>query len=104
MITVDISDLEGDAKDLLVTFIKAKLPVKSDKDGDLVTFVEKSERSHITSPEVRTYLKRYLHANNLRKRYRILSDAGSLKFVKQRLDKEEKEEEEEETKSSPQKK
>jgi hypothetical protein len=96
MVTVDISDLEGDAKDGLVTFIESKLPLKSDEDGDIVTFEDKSPRSHVRSPEVRTYLKRYLHAKNLKKQYRLLSDSGSLRFVKQHVEKEDEEEEQEE--------
>jgi len=95
MVTVDLADLEAEAKGTLVTFIESKLPVKSDQTGDLVTFEDKSPRTHVTSPEVRTYLKRYLHSNNLRKKYRLLSDSGTLKFVKQKLEKEEEEEEEE---------
>ena len=99
MVTIDVSDLEADSKDSVVTFIEAKLPVKSEKDGDLVTFEDKSPRSHVSGPEIRTYLKRFLHANNLRKRYRLLSDGSSLRFVKQNVEDEEEEDKEEEEKS-----
>ena len=94
MINVDVTNLESDAKDNVVSFVEAKLPIKSDKSGDLITFEDKSERTHVSSPEVRTYLKRFLHANNLKKKFRLLSEDGSLKFVKRPLDKEDEEEEE----------
>lgn len=91
MVTADISDLEADAKENLTEFIESKLPVKCEKDGDVVRFEDKSPRSHITSPEIRTYLKRYLHTKKLKKQYRILSDGTSLKFVKQKVEKEDEE-------------
>ncbi len=92
MVTVDTSDLEGSVKDGLVEFIESKLPVKSEKEGEVVTFEDKSPRTHVTSPEIRTYLKRYIHSKELRKQYRILSESGSLKFVKQKVEEEEEEE------------
>ncbi|MDA4111833.1 MAG: hypothetical protein OK439_04800 [Thaumarchaeota archaeon] len=98
MVSVDIADLESDSKDELVAFIESKLPVKSDKDGDIVTFEDKSPKSHVRGPEVRTYLKRFLHTKDMKKQFRILSEDGSLKFVKRIVDKEEKESEEEEEK------
>ncbi len=81
-------------KEDVVSFIEAKLPVKSDKDGDLISFEDKSPRTHVSSPEIRTYMKRFLHSKDLRKQFRILSEDGSLTFVKQKLEKEEEEEEE----------
>jgi hypothetical protein len=97
MVTIDVSSLDSDLKDDVVTFIESKLPVKSDKDGDVITFDDKSPRSHVTSPEVRTYLKRFLHAKDLKKQFRLLSEDGSLTFVKQKVEKEEEEEKEKET-------
>ncbi len=92
MVTVDLADLEAEAKDGLVEFIESKLPVKSEKAGDVVTFEDKSSRSHVSSPELRTYLKRYIHTKDLRKKYRVLSEGGSLKFVKQKIEEEKSDE------------
>ncbi len=86
MLTVDISDLESDVKGELSDFIQSKLMVKSDGSGDTITFDDRSERTHVSSPEIRTYLKRFMHSKDLRKRYRLLSVDGSLKFVKLRED------------------
>jgi hypothetical protein len=94
MVSIDVSALDSELKDDVVTFIESKLPVKSDKDGDVVTFEDKSPRSHVSSPEVRTYMKRFLHSKDLKKQFRVLSEDGSLTFVKQHLEKEEEEEEE----------
>jgi hypothetical protein len=98
MVNIDVSALDSDLKNDVVTFIESKLPVKSEKDGDVISFEDKSSRSHVTSPEVRTYMKRFLHSKDLRKKFRILSEDGSLTFVKQKLEKEEEEEEEEKKK------
>jgi len=95
MVSINISALDSDLKDDVVTFIEGKLPVKSDKDGDVISFEDKSPRSHVTSPEIRTYMKRFLYAKDLRKQFRVLSEDGSLTFVKQHLEKEEEEEKEE---------
>jgi hypothetical protein len=95
MVSIDVSALDSDQKDDVVNFLLGKLPLKSDKDGDVITFEDKSPRSHVSSPEIRTYMKRYLHSKELKKQFRILSEDGSLTFVKKHLEKDEEEEEEE---------
>jgi hypothetical protein len=92
MPSVDISQLEADSKDGLVGFIESKLPVKSSRDGDVVTFEDKSEKTHVSAPEIRTYLKRFLHSSELKKKYRLLSEEGVLTFVKSKAKEEEEEE------------
>ena len=92
MVKVDLTGLEGDAKDGLVSFVESKLPVKSESQGDVITFEDKSDRTHVSAPEVKTYLKRYIHSKDLRKQFRILSEDGKFIFVKQKIDEEEKEE------------
>jgi hypothetical protein len=99
MVEVDIAELEGEEKDGLGSFIESKLAVKMERKGDTVSFEDKSERTHVSGPEIRTYLKRYLHKHGLKKEFRLLSEDGTLKFVKRpRQEKDENEEEEEETK------
>jgi len=93
MVSINVAALDSDLKDDVVDFISGKLPVTSEKDGDVISFEDKSPRTHVTSPEIRTYLKRYLHSKDLRKQFRILSEDGSLTFVKQHLEEEEQEEE-----------
>ena len=73
-------------------FVESKLPVKSESQGDIITFEDKSDRTHVSAPEVKTYLKRYIHSKDLRKQFRILSEDGKFIFVKQKIDEEEKEE------------
>lgn len=90
-IKVDLSGLEGDIKDELVQFVESKLPLKSEKEGEIVTFEDKSTRSHVSGPEVKTYLKRYIHSKDLKRQFRILREEGTYVFVKQEVDKEEEE-------------
>ena len=94
MVSIDISELESDDKDGLEEFVQSKLPVKSERDGDVLTIEDKSERSHVSSPEIKTYLKRYIHSKNLRKKIRLLSNEGTLKFVKKPESEQEEDEEE----------
>ena len=93
MVSINVSALDSDLKDDVVVFVMGKLPVTSEKDGDVVSFEDKSPRTHVSSPEVKTYLKRFIHSKDLRKQFRILSEDGSLTFVKRHLEKEEEEEE-----------
>lgn len=97
MVDINISELSSEDKEGIVQFIESKLPVKSDKSGDIVTFEDKTDRRRVTVPEIRTYLKRYIHKKDLKKDLRLLSEDGSLKFVK-RPETGEKDEEEEEEK------
>jgi hypothetical protein len=92
MPSVDVSQLEAESKDGLVSFVESKLPVKSSRNGDVVTFEDKSEKTHVSAPEIRTYLKRYLHSNQLKKKYRLLSEEGVLTFVKSKVKEEDEEE------------
>ncbi len=95
MVDLDISELGSEDKDGVAEFVESKLAVKADRSGDLVTFEDKNERTRVTVPEIRTYLKRYLHKKELRKEFRLLSEDGTLKFVKRPAGSTESEDEEE---------
>ncbi len=93
MVTVvDISDLENDLKEDLPDFIESKLAVRSEKEGNKISFEDKNERTHVSSPEIRTYLKRFMHTKEIRKKYRLRSEEGILKFFKLAEDQIEEEE------------
>ena len=95
MLSVDVSDLDADVREGFPAFIESKLMVKSEEEGNVVTFDDKSEKTHVSSPEIRTYLRRFMHSKGLRKKYRLLAHEGSLKFVKLREDQMEDNEDEE---------
>ena len=82
MVEVNIADLQGEDKEGLGTYLQSKLPVKMTRKGDTLTFEDKSERTHVRGPEIKTYLKRYMHMHDLKNEYRLLSDEGSLRFAK----------------------
>ncbi len=86
MLSVDMSALEDDVREGLPSFIESRLMVKTELEGQVVTFDDKSDRTHVSSPEIKTYLKRYMQTKGIRKKYRLLSQEGSLKFVKLRPD------------------
>ncbi|MDG7001463.1 MAG: hypothetical protein JRN15_20390 [Nitrososphaerota archaeon] len=60
MVKVDLTGLEGEVRDGLAQFVESKLPVKSEKKGDVVTFEDKSDRTRVSGPQVKTCLKRYI--------------------------------------------
>jgi hypothetical protein len=95
MLSVDVSDLDEDVRDGLPEFVESKLQVKSEQQGSVITFDDKNARTHVSTPEIKTYLKRFLHSKELRKKYRLLSSEGTFKFVKLREDQMEEEPEEE---------
>jgi hypothetical protein len=99
MVSINMAALDSDLKDDVVVFLLGKLPVTSDKDGDVISFEDKSPRTHVTSPEIRTYMKRYLHSKDMKKQFRVLSEDGSLTFVKKQAETEEEEEEKKAKKS-----
>jgi hypothetical protein len=86
MLSLDVSELDEDVRDQLPQFIESKLQVRSEQEGSMITFDDKNNRTHVSSPEIRTYLKRFIHSKDLRKKYRLLSVDGTLKFVKLRPD------------------
>jgi hypothetical protein len=95
MLSVDVSDLEDELKGELPNFVESRLSVKADQEGNVVNFEDKNERTHVSKPEIRTLLKRFMHVKELRKKYRLLSSDGTMKFVKLRPDQMEEDEEEE---------
>jgi hypothetical protein len=103
MLSVDVADLDEDIRDGLPEFVESKLQVKSEREGTVISFDDKNERTHVSAPEIKTYLKRFLHSKELRKKYRLLSDNGTIKFVKLRPDQMEEEPEEEEKKKGKKK-
>jgi hypothetical protein len=92
MLSVDVSALDEEFKEGLPSFIESKLMVKTEQEGQIVTFDDKTDRTHVSSPEIKTYLKRYMQNKGIRKKYRLLSQEGTLKFVKLRPDQMEEEE------------
>ncbi|MDH2900259.1 MAG: hypothetical protein PXY39_04750 [archaeon] len=91
MLSVDISDLDQEIREAFPEFVESKLPVKFEQEGSVITFEDKNSRTHVSAPEIKTYLKRFLHAKDLRKKYRLLSSEGTIKFVKLRPDQMEEE-------------
>lgn len=104
MLSVDVSALDEDVRDGLPSFVESKLMVKSEQEGQVITFDDKSERTHVSSPQIKTYLKRFMQNKGIKKKYRLLNQEGTLKFVKLRPDQIEEEDEEKEKSAKKEKK
>lgn len=68
-----------DKRDDIVSFLEAKLGVSSVVEGGKIVLSE--EAGPVRMKDVKTYLKRYLHREGLRRETRILVEKGEVNFV-----------------------
>ena len=68
----------------LSAFLEEKIGMKPVLEGDTIEFGEGSRNKYI-----KTYLKRFLHREGIRKQYRILSEKGIISLIETRFEKEE---------------
>ncbi len=87
MININVEKLKDKKNDLL-TFLQQKLQENnvSLEENKIVVKDESLQRK-----DIKTYLKKFLHKEGLKKDYRILSDKEQIKFII--IEKEEEEEE-----------
>lgn len=76
----------------LVTFLEPRVGTKPSLSGDSVEIDDTSVRKGVKPRQVKTYIKRFLYVNNLRKKYRVFVQGKELTV--QELELGEKEEEE----------
>ncbi len=81
-----------DKGDELATFLEPRIGVKAEVSGGELEIEDESLRKGVRSRHVKTYIKRFLSIEKLRKDYRILVEGGELRLVE--LVGEEEEEEE----------
>ncbi len=82
-----------DKGDELATFLEPRIGVKAEVSGGELEIEDESMRKGVRSRHVKTYIKKFLSIEKLRKDYRILVEGGELRLVE--LVGEEEEEEEE---------
>ncbi|MFN3621624.1 MAG: hypothetical protein ACK4TI_01915, partial [Nitrososphaerales archaeon] len=65
----------------LATFLKERVGVDVSVQGDTL-LVSKSGEKKISAGRLKVYLKRFLHIEGLRTKYRVLIKSGELNFIK----------------------
>jgi hypothetical protein len=81
-----------DKGDDLATFLEPRIGVKAEVSGGELDIEDKSIKKGIRSRHVKTYIKRFLSIEKVRKDYRVLVENGELRLVEFEKDEEEEEE------------
>ncbi len=81
--------------DELATFLEPRIGVKGEVSGGELDIDDKSLRDGVRSRQVKTYIKRFLSIEKVRRDYRVLVEGGELRLVELELGEEEEEKEEE---------
>lgn len=85
MLKIDLGKLKERSDDL-ATFLEEKLSIKPSMEGDEIILKDEEAKAKLKKSSVKTYLKRYLHINDLRRSYRVLVESDELKFVELKVE------------------
>jgi len=91
-----------DKGDDLAKFLEPRIGVKAEQSGGELDIDDESLKKGIRSRHVKTYIKRFLSIEKVRKDYRVLVEDGELRLVE--FEREEEEEEEEKKAAKPKEK
>ena len=87
-----------DKGDALVTFLEPRVGTKPSLSGDSIEIEDESLRDGVKPRQVKTYIKRFLYMNGVRKKYRVFVAGKELTIQEIEVG----EEEEEKEKAKPQ--
>jgi len=87
--------------DDLAKFLEPRIGVKPEVSGGEIDIEDDSIKKGVRSRHVKTYIKRFLSIEKVRKDYRVLVDAGELRLVEIEKGEEEEEEQEKKGKEKP---
>jgi poly(3-hydroxyalkanoate) synthetase len=82
---INISELKSEGNDIiknLTEFLKEK--VKTETEATLDAIVLKGEGKSISKKHLRVLIKRFLHQNELKDYYRVISDKENALMIKER--------------------
>jgi len=82
-----------DKGELLVTFLEPRVGTKPSLSGDAIEIEDESIREGVKPRQVKTYVKRFLFMNGVRKNYRVFVAGKELTVQEIELGEEEEEEE-----------
>lgn len=79
-ITIKVNELKDLAQSLAV-FLNERVGVDASVQGDKL-MVSKGDGGEISGRRLKVYLKRFLHNQGLRRKYRVLVKGSEMNFVK----------------------
>ena len=80
LITIKLNELK-DLTQNLASFLKERIGVEASVHDDKL-MVSKSDSGKISARRLKVYLKRFLHTQRLRRKYRVLVKGSEMNFVK----------------------
>ena len=83
-----------DKAEEFVSFLEPRVGTKPELSGDTVEIDEESARKGLKTKQVKTYIKRFLYTNGLRKNYRVFVQGKELTVQEIELGEEEEEKKE----------
>ena len=88
----------------LAAFLEPRIGVKPEVSGGELDIDDESLKKGVRSRHVKTYIKRFLSMEKVRKDYRVLVDSGELRLVELEAEEEEEEEKGKAKEAKPQEK
>jgi hypothetical protein len=85
MLKIELGDLKDKSEDL-ANFLEGKLKVKPSIEANSLVLDDSKLKTKLKKGLLKTYLKRYLHINDLSRSYRILAKEDELRFVKLKVE------------------
>lgn len=79
MVSIYLGHLK-DRADRLASFLEDKLKVKAQAKDDVVLF-EEEDKASIRPSQVKAYIKRFLHSEGLRERYKVRKEKDEFIIV-----------------------
>ncbi len=76
MVSIKLGPLKDRGSDLLA-FLEEKHDIQPGLENDIITFEDAREEPPRSSL-IKTYLKRFLYREGLRKRYRVMCEKGTI--------------------------
>jgi len=80
MLKIVLGKLKEKSSDL-ANFLEGKHSIKPSIEGDEIILDDEEKKVKLKKRFVKTYLKRYLYINDLKKTYRVLVKGDKLMFV-----------------------
>jgi len=90
-----------DKGELLATFLEPRVGAKPSFSGDVIEIDDESVREGVKPRQVKTYVKRFLFMNGVRKNYRVFVAGKELTIQEIELGEEEEEEEKPKAEQAP---
>ncbi|HKT22678.1 MAG TPA: hypothetical protein VJR06_08745, partial [Nitrososphaerales archaeon] len=100
---VVLGTLKGKGEEL-ATFLEPRVGTKPELSGDSMEIDDANVKEGVKPRHVKTYIKRFLYMNGVRKNYRVFVTGKELMVQEIELGEKEEEEEEKKEKKAPEKK